>query len=433
MGLYASFVKVLEIRTPAGDDLHDSQVVDALHQTPISTIFPNLRELTISIFVCPEDLDSFFRDSMGGLDLRVFSISADVFVDGVSEDMPTPVWKGLAAAVRGHPRLEQFTVRGSTEIDSAPWTEQQKEISSLLKDLPNLITVTLENMGESFAEQWEVASHIAGLKAAEFLSLELFFPEGGKLSTEGFDELEEMHVKHVPVGGIRSLLASVRSSKLESCTLSAQEPGGQFAEGEMCGALSHFTRWPGLEIVDLDLGGGVATWEDLIPLLSCGNVEDLSLSVIGSAAMVEDEHIELMAKAWPRLQRFSIRDRDLEPRYGDEVVAIAIARPVATLRGLGALSQHCPLLGALAISVDARGVGKNPPEVHGTGPSKVKELNLQWSVADESDVKDTGAFIAKMWPHQEKDARNEWPSHLKAESRVWGRIWKLVDKQLRRA
>lgn len=175
------------------------------------------------------------------------------------------------------------------------------------------------------------------------------------------------------------------------------------------GVLSHFTRWPGLKILDLDTGWGVATWGDLLPLLSCRNVEELSLGVMGSGAMLKDEHIELMAKAWPQTRSFTIRDPIL--MHGNRIYPSE--RPVATIRGLTSLAQHFPLLHTLSIS-------------------KVTGLNLHWSLADLTEVEDVAILIATMWPDQKRITRMAWLPYYTAEYKLWRRIWAVVDVQLGR-
>lgn len=405
-----------------------------LSEQPLPKILPNLRILSIYIRDRPKSPSNFFENIMQGLELRELSITLDPDAIGCDEPIED-MMAALTAAVRGvSQNLHKFSLEGP-QPGYHDWTEHQEQVTQLLKDLPRLKSLEVQNLGESFAEQATVASGMVGLKEITLISTGALVPEETSFPLHGFTSVTSVDFGRIPVHAIETLLASIQSSKVETLCLSA-EPQHTYHDEELpltVGLGGYLTRWIGLKHIYLDLEGGIIGWEDILPLLSCRDMEDVSLIFIGSAVVLGDVEIELMAQAWPHLELLEIDDPNME--YGgdpddDEELT-------ATLLGLIPLAQHCPSLKSLSISVDTCGVDEADPCPYIA--FNVKHLNLQWSRAsliEESDADAIAEFIARMWPnHDSEEQRTKWETEGGDGDQIeaWTEILEVVDFRLEEA
>lgn len=424
-GLYGSFVKYLEIETPVE---YDEEFFNLLSQKPLGKIFPNLRSLEIGILCHPQSPVDFFQDLMLPLQLRTLKITLDE--DAMSSDMI----RALTATVHRVRRdLRDFNLIGpESEEANIVWTGHQDDITQLIHDLPRLSILNLENIEEGFAERWTLASDMEDLEQMTIISTRVPVSERYSFPTHGFGKLIGVDVGRIPVHAFEKVLASIQSSELQTLSLYAEPKEDGEGAMDLTGRLSgHFKRWSWLKYVQLDFGGGVVNWEDILPLLSCREMEEISLTFIGSSAIIKDGDLKSMAQAWPLLEKLEIKDLDLEDGHD----TYSNVPPAATLHGLIPLAQHCPSLNTLSISVAVHGVGEEHQSLDVV--SNVENLNLGWSWADPTDsadkLDDVGAFIVKMWPNQERAPdRTLWLDSGRDEQQTdtWAYIWEIVDARL---
>lgn len=90
--------------------------------------------------------------------------------------------------------------------------------------------------------------------------------------------------------------------------------------------------------------GGVLTFHDLQPLLSCTNIKSFHLDTICPPSL-DDADIELLAKSWPSLEYLS-----LVPVPG---ILVTNRPKELSLQSLAHIAQHCPNICHLRIYIDA--------------------------------------------------------------------------------
>lgn len=260
-------------------------------------LFPNLRVLTIMILTHLNHATEFFADSFNGLALRDLTLRFD-FID-IGSRGSEELLKPFASAVRKeHLSVKSFAFYGPVTGEYSDWTDQQEIVTALINDLSQLTRLHLENMGESFEQQWASASVIEGLHDVNVRVPRHEVLVGSSFSTGGFQALNSVSVGGVPLHARQAFLGSIASANLTQLTLEAEdcEVEGEIAEGHVDGVISDVLRWPALRTIDISFGGGITKWDDLLPLLHCRMLEELGLEFLGNAELLEDSHI--ISSSW---------------------------------------------------------------------------------------------------------------------------------------
>lgn len=409
--LYATYIRSFVLKTP---NVGHDEFLLLLHSRPLRQIFPDMRDLSVQLHHPPRVSDIFFEDVLKGINLRSFDIT---FKGPLTTT--EPLISALLSRLGIHQPGLQDLIFSFPEPPTPLFSAAQiRETAALIRRLPHLNELQISDLGPGFAPLWTAASQSPHLRHIT-LGGQIELEADEVLPEDGFESLWTVNVSLLPAHSFAKVIGAIQSSELASLSLFVQS---QAEETTLNGALEAVKRYAHLTSLRLELGNIVLAWSDLLPLLLCHELEWVRLVFVKSATIIHDEHVKLLAQSWPALSTFEIEDPTLEK------TALTF-NPVATLRGLSPLAEHCPELERLIISVSTTDIGEEemPTQVG----LNLRHLDLQWTRASSGHL---GAFITKAWPNLETRGASKWSKqNMIEQKRSWDAIWARVDELLGRS
>lgn len=410
----------------------DPKFAELLHSMPLPKLFPNLKHLEIDLENRYADV---FQDLIGGPKLQELSVCVGCG-SGTSMDLISRV---LSEVLSRHANLSSFSYDGYESEKELP-AMQQAQMAHFLQSMVHLSSLTIRAFAGDLEPLWAAASHLPDLRQIQLLGRLHKVETPSRLPLNGFPSLirATIHAKTETMQYIPNVLAPLHSRLEElrlyftlwapwdsDCEECPNEEDEDHAELAIDGKLACLSKFSELRLLHVFLDDAQPVWEDWVPILGCHRMEEISMAGRYAGSSLNDDSLERMAEAWPRLRDFSVLNPDWRLRrdyMGDA--------PYITLFGLAHFSHRCPSLLSIAISVDARGIGPSPPPFE--MGSKLHSLNLRYSVAHPTEIKDVATFISKTWPqHNQKSSRDAWEESDRPETiSRWRDIWSTVDSIL---
>ncbi|GBE84849.1 hypothetical protein SCP_0700290 [Sparassis crispa] len=159
------------------------------------------------------------------------------------------------------------------------------------------------------------------------------------------------------------------------------------------------------------------------PLLTLPRVDKLEMSM-NCVMDFDDNFIAAMSRAWPALRKF---ESNVDHRWGE-------GKPRMTLAGLVPLSQNCPDLFSIGLTLDANLTGKDidlekVPKC-GEHQSFLEEMHVGYSIVNDpellirflSGLFPHLRFISTAWPNAHEDEEAEHPDEEWEEGRKWAQV-----------
>lgn len=381
--IYAAHVKDLTLIL--GNDKLIREIANSGNTLP--KLLPNLVYLRLDIqpeFKFRQHFASLFSPNLHGIDVRFRS--------------PHPALETVLKVVRNTVRgLLDFHLKFGPRAVLPP--ETYDKIARTLRHQPSLVRVCLDvparvNLAGLFIPVTETLPDLRSLSISWIPTehppprLPASYPSLTSLFATTQSE------------GVESFLSRITSTSLSDIQLTLTGPGVP--------VLTDLQRFVDLRTIDIKLlAGGVISFDELIPLLSCRHITQLKVSSKGRVQLL-DLNVKSMAQAWPDLETLEIADQ------ANDIL------PLASLRGLEAFGEYCPHLQSLKISVDAHNVGSELTTHPGL---EVEELNLLHSKVG-AEWLDAASFIRSMWPNLQKG--QTWNGTLGPHAALWSSIWSEV-------
>lgn len=354
-----------------------------------------------------------------------------------------------------HLKLKAFCITSSDRMIVESY-KAEKAIQTVLGHQQALLNVIISDFPSRLTTSFRAASrlpHLDGIRLTatqrgwygepahpDFAVARLrpirSFANGTRSQPPSFPSLRHL-MAVISAGDVERLLLSVSSTFLSSLELQVKEPSMKIGA-----CFADIGRFEQLKTIWLDYPGLLGTWGDLTPILACHNVQNISVHGDCISAILGDEQLGLLARAWPFLKSLVVVDSCLERWRFDLESSCAWSRspgphiPLATLSGLGTFAAHCPSLTCLIIPIDARGT-PDPTSLETIGHA-VQKIGFPHSLVDPGEGEEQVArFISTMWPNHnhteviELDQR--WEKVWAPTARVagenekrWDRIWELA-------
>ncbi|KAJ7770738.1 hypothetical protein B0H16DRAFT_1411002 [Mycena metata] len=375
------------VRSFTTDYLVDSVFLEAFQLSmPGAVLFPNLQELA-------------WHSTIGGSStfhhIRMF-LSAGLTtlrLDDLETYADFAIFSILAAKC---PSLRDVVLAPDLPVngDTTPWDDAVPLISQFVCGLLDLESLSVPGLNDS------ALTHLARLPRLQTLEIRCAAPDSFVLNPdEGDIPFASLVRLTLPAcEGATAILAAIGVCSLVEfeCTESFSPPTQNITR-ELYTTLANSCSHTSLKILsvsgddrDLDpvLDEEVDTYsvtEDcLAPLFSFANLTYVSLShPVGFD--LDDAVIRRMATAWPRIESLALHSgtaRHLPTRV--------------TLAGLEAISEHCPRLKSLWITLDATRVPKIPHKVFPTGQTTLIMINV--ALSPITTPRAVGKFLGALFP-----------------------------------
>ncbi|KAJ7031026.1 hypothetical protein C8F04DRAFT_1364954 [Mycena alexandri] len=142
--------------------------------------------------------------------------------------------------------------------------------------------------------------------------------------------------------------------------------------------------------------------ECIQPLLSCAHLTEVTV-LAGHGIHLDDAFLQLMALAWPQLQKLDLSPRCQSAHYVPQV----------TLAGLIPLAQHCPGLVSLALVMNATVADPHSKEKPGGGITNGALTDLEVVESPLSSPGAVASFLSAIFPNlQRVTARDEMTRNM---------------------
>jgi hypothetical protein len=251
------------------------------------------------------------------------------------------------------------------------------------------------------------------LKSLEFENVAGPFPQFGP---RGFPALESLKFGE-DIDRISQLLSHITSSGPHALCISPTQPRtfnitrlAYIVKTCLSRTLRHFT----LQWVSCDTSPDPLDKAVFSPLYECHQLEVVHLGVYGYSLEFNDQDIETMGNAWPRLRSLAVA----QGNAGDS------RRPQATLYGLRSLATLCTQLDSIQIAVDAL-VSAPCTDLAGAGASRLRNLNLEASPCGNVDF--VVDFLRRAFPHLRRLEAKKWAGEAPEEEVG---LWSSVKRQI---
>ncbi|KAJ7147248.1 hypothetical protein C8R46DRAFT_545908 [Mycena filopes] len=304
------------------------------------------------------------------------------------------VWRATDPAVFPHIRMFLAPSLTSIDLSLAPSSSQFSILSYLASNLPSLTVISIHPdeftgaSGALSAEQMteEFTAFILGLKDAQVLTVPAALPAAyqhlaslasltdldidrlevcsapGDHSSNmpGFQALKHLSLRAANIQLIQNALRWCERTPLTYARFTCSASATAVAVGNLLTILGDSCIDDGLVDINIDFCGS----DDIVranptayeisaavlrPLLVFSNLTDLRI-LSGLNFSLDDNFIDEISRAWPKIRRLAFRPCTDEKRIGS-----------VTLSALRAFALHCPALEDLELTFDATTV---PPEPH---------------------------------------------------------------------
>ncbi|KAJ6544248.1 hypothetical protein B0H19DRAFT_1076383 [Mycena capillaripes] len=164
----------------------------------------------------------------------------------------------------------------------------------------------------------------------------------------------------------------------------------------------------------VDTTSYVLSADALRPLLAFKNLHGITYQLI-PCLDVDDDFLEEMALAWPRLDVL---------QFGSEV--LIREQPRATLKCLVAFARHCPNLTLLGIRMDASHVPNFTQVPRQRISNSLDTLDVGTSTINSDTEARVAAFVSNLFPELESLSWFSSPSLPESHSTSWRRVSNMV-------
>lgn len=296
---------------------------------------------------------------------------------------------------------------GATDSPLSHLPSALQAVTRVLQAQTALEHLYLDDFQWRFQAPFKVAARLPNLLTASFTENDCDFcpfenngPVGIDHPIKGFRSLLSMKAE-LTANTIPHLLASIHSKELNSLQLLIQV---EETMSRMQGVLADIAKFSQLKVVHIVYAQTKGTWRDFVALLSCSQLEKVTLKGFRASLVFTDLEVAIMGRAWHRLRELEIEDLSRLPahEHGEEPdggeMEDAFYAPKVTLAGLANLSKDCTELRRLKIAIDAT-ILPTHSELSKLTPSLVEDINFPCSYVDERED-DAARVIARLWPAQ---------------------------------
>ncbi|KAG8921011.1 hypothetical protein FRC01_000483 [Tulasnella sp. 417] len=382
--LYSYYTKTLSTTIYQGMTGEYRGLVEGLPATPI---LPNLVSTELDIYRMPEE------DSLDFLPLVLPRTVSEVRIRGKGHDSEATFGRVLQVLVDDVkvPNLKSFGIT----TWHATTTNLNTSISQVLRSYEGIQALKLEL--QSGHQIQEVLFSAGQLNNLRHLDARIMKPDPAiALSSRVWlPELETLQLNGA-YPFIVSLLTSVEPRSMRDVKMVVEKrafggPNEAPISTLFWNCLSSIGRFVRLKTLDVEVKFSVLL-HDLRHILPCTDLE--TLRFVGpqlSSVEGEEDLVERMVKAWPRLKNLELRSR-FDSRHGAQALRLPHLQVVA---------KECQALERLCISLDARGRKSPMFQLDSIKVAKENVLReLEISCALLEDVSEMGLvmIVKQMWP-----------------------------------
>lgn len=457
LDIYGPFVKSLTLRLDEdeGYDASLFELLDHLNDQDVTAVLPNLESLrVIAIDVtCVQDTLGDLLAVLMASSIKRFELAFNTNSKNELQASNNVVALCSVLYRLRDLKLETFCITSSDRMITQS-RRVENTVQAVLVQQQALLNITVSDFCSRLTTSFRDAGRLAHLENIRLTTTPYgfygdlphpdipvarvhpvhSFPTGTDDKHPTFPSLRRF-MANVSVDDVRPILSSITSPGVRCIELHVTGPGAMIGT-----CFTEIGRFERLETIWLEYPGLLGGWADIMPILACHSVQNISVHGDCISAILGDEQVLCIAQAWPCLRSLVIVDSCLErwrldlqttcPQRGSRDPHI----PMTTLLGLGAFAAYCPSLSCLIIPIDARET-PNIPILGATGCA-VQEIGFPNSLVDEGEQR-VARFISSMWPNHthteiaELDQRWEkvWAPSLRTpgeNEERWSRVWSLA-------
>lgn len=391
-------------------------------------IFPNLH--TLHIIAChPQPVAGILRAILCP-SIRVVRVELEAPLSFIDFDTTGPQ---ILAATH---QLELHVLEIQT------YSEEEAILTAIAEAVAaqeHLKCLTINDVSSRFDRPFLAASRLPDLEYINFMDsfpyiYPLEYPPSESLvpTTRGFSSLRSARIDGC-AATVQKTLACIASTELAALEVVVHAPAEDADEplSNLSDIMTEVCRFEGLEIFQITFPASKVRWADLSPMLGCGRMQSFGVHGFGISEIVSDHELQLMARAWPKLEELSLDDflrrADFEgkrPRVVDLLHAdYQVHPPKVTLGGLQRLAIYAPQLRRLSVAVDARGCAM--PKDSSITAGCLKDLALPYSHTESDSAIGVANFISHTWPNLSLPTREDYMPWIRSRYlTTWSRSWK---------